>query len=234
MGYIVRSIGALAALAIVCAGGLAPRAASAAPVTFSSTVTIASPPLSSPGNPVQLIFTFPALLINVQSITISGHFGTGSGAWNYYDKFAFSTGPTGPYGPSYYEDTLSNSGVMRSFLISLYPAPTGAQQTTPNVHTIYPTGGTAVFKDALLTQLASSTTITLYFQPQPSQIYLSPSQFRVLDATLTAVGDDPPAPSSPTTVAHAPIPAGALLFASGAIIVWWSGRTRRRKDGTAG
>ena len=223
MGYLVRSICALAALAIVFAIGFFPRPAGAAPVTFTSTVTITSPPLSSPGHPVELDFTFPGLLINVQSITISGVFGTGTSGWNFLEKFAFSTGPTGPYGPSYYHNDGSGSGVKQTFLVSLYPAPTNSQQTQPNVVTQYPSSGTADFKNAMLTQLASNGTLTLYFQPQLQHIYQSPSQFRLYSATLTAVGDDPPLPE----VTHMPIPAGGILFASGAFVVWLS--TRRRE-----
>lgn len=224
MGYVVRRIGAVAALTILCAAGLALRPADAAPVTFTSTVTITSPPLSSPGNPVQLDFTFPGLLINVQSITISGVFGTGSSGWNFLEKFAFSTGPTGPYGPSYYHNDGSGSGVKTTFRISLYPAPTGSQQSQPNVVTQYPSSGTTAFKDAMLTQLASNGTLTLYFQPQLQHIYDAPSQFRLYSATLIATGDDPP-----PVVAHAPIPTGGLLFASGAVIIWLSARARRQR-----
>ncbi len=220
--------GVVAALAVCILSGLSASSARAAAIPYTSVVSFANAPLSSPSTPVLLSFYFPGYLIDVESITISGTFGTGVGAWNYYEQFAFSAGSNGPTGSSYYQYSNSNSGIL-SFTLSLFPAPNGTQ-SSPNryIVTKYPSGDPAAFKDYLLTQLASTGGVDFYFQPQPQNIYTSSqSQFQLLSATLTVVGVDPP-----RTVT--PIPSSLLLFVSGLGVLFFPKGDIRRKLCSAG
>ena len=218
MGF--RRFGRFAAVAVCLVAVVAGRRAHAAVMSFTDTVVFTTPVLATPTAPLQLNFSFPGLLVNVQSIAISGTFAPGGG-WDYFDRFAFSLSATGPTGLVY--EYWGNTPPILSYGVSLYPAPdVTSSSLQTHVAIQVPTGGTDAFKSDILAQLATTGTLNLYFLPQPQQVYGTPSQFLVQSATALVVGEDPPA--------DAPIPAGGLLFFSGAALVWFSGRRGKSKS----
>ncbi len=212
-----RPFGALATVLAFLLTGVLSGPANAAVMTFTSTRTFSNPPLSDPSSPVALNFSFPGLLINIENITISGTFAASNG-WDYYEKLAFSAGAAGPVGTSYYYWYLGPTEHVYNFTVSLFKP----LSLTGDVYPAVPSGDPEALKAYLISELGSAGAVSLYFQPQPFQVYGWDSHFALQSATLTVVGEDPPAP-----VANMPIPGGALLLISGIAMLMFGARIGR-------
>jgi len=205
---------------LIAVAGESPARASIVDYTAIGVVTPVTSGLSS--DPVRLDFTFPGTFDYVQSISIGGTFAptVSNALWNAFDKITFTVGLNGPSGPIYYTTGGSN---RKDFDLPVYPAPTdGTVLSGMTIRTSSYSDPNA-FDTLVLDQLATTGKVSLYFTPLPQQVYGDSSQFNLQTATLVVSGIDSP-------IAAAPVPAGGLLFFSGAILVWYSGRRGRPKS----
>jgi hypothetical protein len=224
MGSISRPLGKLAA-AVVCliafAGG-SPARAAIIDYAAIGVVTPVTPGLSS--DPVRLDFTFPGTFDYVQSISIGGTFATifSNGLWNAFDRITFTVGLNGPSGLIYSTGNISKKS---TFNLPMYPAPSDGTVVGDTLVRTSTYSDPNAFINLVLADLSTTGKVSIYFTPLTRTGNSGYSQFQLNSATLYVTGIDTPIPTN-----SAPVPAGGLLFCSGAILVWYSGRRGRPKS----
>jgi len=211
----------MAAIAVCVLAGLQVGPARAAAVMdYTSAASLSGPTPSTVSSPLTLTFSFPGLLIDIESIRISGSF-VSSDPWGFREQFSFRSADGSVVGSSYYYVYNGPDQYLYNFTLDLFPGPSGSSSLTRDVTTDTTFGNTPAFQAYLLSELGSTGSASIRFQPEPRKIAPGNSTFAVQSASLTVRGVDPPA--------NVPIPASGFLFISGAAALWLGSRSGKRK-----
>ena len=175
----------MAAIAVCVLAGLRAAPVRAAVVMdYTSTASLSGPTPSTVSSPLTLTFSFPGQLIDIESIKISGSF-MSSDLWGFREQFSFTSADGSVVGSSYYYVYNGPDQYLNHFTLDLFPGTTSLMR---DVTTDVTFGDTPAFQNYLISELGSTGSVTIRFQPEPRKIADGNSTFALQSASLTVRG----------------------------------------------